>query len=747
MITTAHDIHTTVRRILARTVPALSVLAFVVPNAGHAQDSRPLLEEVVVTASKRQEPLREVAGGVNAATGDFLEGVGAQSMADYAAFVPGLRIQGSGRPGYSAIALRGLTALSVGASTGTYVDDVPLGSSNNYSSGAITGPDIDPNDLERVEVLKGPQGTLYGASSLGGLVKYVTRAPDLAAMSGYASAGLKSVDHGGTGYEARGGLNLPLIEGKLGTRFNIADRQNAGFIDNVYTGENDINTARTRSARAQLLYRPAERFSARLSAAYQESKGDAIAAVDASRTLELTHGDLETSRQLNESNEIVDQVYAMTLDYDFDWATLTSATGYSRVDSDPISDYSLVYPVQYAAFVPAGSTSPVLAGTYTSKWTQELRLASPSNGHLEWLVGAFYQSEDSSTNQNFRIIGPDGTPAPGLYGTIYQNFYATSLDEIAGFGNVTYYITPQFDVTAGYRYSRNDQDISRSRTGLIGNPAAPTTFRTRAQSSSEGVSTYLLTTRWRPTTDTMFYARAASGYRPGGPRDIAPGSDPGPGFVYSFKADTVWNYEVGVRSGWWNNRVTADLSAFRINWSDIQALAPVITPSGTFMVFDNAGNAVSKGFEFTSQIRPMFGLTFTTTVGYTDATLSEDNAAFSARKGDSLTNIPKWTGALNADYQVALPADWQGVVGASYRYTAKTYTQFSLSPQRVELPSYDVVDLRLGAKLDSFTAMLYLRNLTDERGYTSASNLSSSLPYALAVIEPRSIGVMLTKTY
>jgi outer membrane receptor protein involved in Fe transport len=407
-----------------------------------------------------------------------------------------------------------------------------------------------------------------------------------------------------------------------------------------------------------------------------------------------------------------------------------------------------VYPVTYAAFVPPGSTSSTLGGTSTNKTTQEVRLASASNGKLEWIIGAFYQNEKSGTDQNFKIFKPDGSLADGLYGTIYQNNYSTSLKEYAGFGNVTWYIVPEFDLTAGYRYSKNDQVITRNRKGLIGNPATPLVFRSRTQDSSDSVNTYLFTARWRITPDAMLYARAASGYRPGGPRDVAPGTVAPAGFAFSFDPDTVWNYEAGLRTTWLNKKLTTDISAYQINWKNIQAL----TPDSGFQVFNNAGNAKVKGLEFSGRLVPLERLTLNLTASLTDTRLTSlattAGPALGAAVGDPLNNIPKWMVGVSGDYDFPLYGDWVGFLGASYRYRSHVWTAFSLSTTRQNLPSYDEVDLRAGATFNNVTVQAYVKNVGDTRGYTTATApLAAGLPYAVAVTRPRTVGLFTKVTF
>jgi len=698
--------------------------------------------DIIVTASKRSEPLREVAGSVSAITGDQLSDLSARNLADYAAFVPGLSLQTIGRPGQTNVTIRGVQPLSVGASTGTYIDDVPFGSANNFTSGANLTPDLDPNDLERVELLKGPQGTLYGASSLGGLIKYVTRDPDLKDLEMRFDGGIYSVHKGGLGFNVRGAASIPLVTDLLAVRISANHQSQAGFIDDLGVGGDDTNSAEVEGFRVAALLQPVAELKIKLSALHQDIESHGINGVDVSRaTLRPLFGDLTQNRLARENDSVKTRLYSGSIDHDFGFASLTSATSFSKVRANPYSDGT----AYLRGTVGAGPTQFIrtLAGMHTNKWTQEVRLVSPSNGKFEWILGAFYQNEHSGTNQNYKTYNADGSPAAGLLETPYLNMYDTRYKEYAGFGNVTLYITPTLDITGGYRISHNDQSITRRRTGIVGNPASPTTFRVRSQDSSETVSTYLATLRWRPTSDVLLYARAASGYRPGGPRDIAPGSTPPPDFVYSFDADTVWNYEVGVKAEWLDGAITTDVSGYWIDWSKIQGTETI---SG-FGVFGNVGNARVRGFEAEAAVRPIEGLRFGANVTYTDATISEDNVGFRAKKGDPLPYTARWAGAATASYDAALTKDWSSFFSAALRFSSKRYNDFSLVPARVELPGYAMLDLRMGiSNADDLRLSLYMTNVTDKRAYLAVANNSAPNP-RIAVAQPRTIGFSISKAF
>src|SRR5690606_35532704 len=214
------------------------------------QEEATELGTVVVTANKRVENVREVAAAISVIGERELENIGANSLADYADLVPGMQVQDNGTAGMTSISIRGIAAISSGATVATYVDEVPVGSSGVYQAANIFNLDLLPYDISRIEVLRGPQGTLYGAGAIGGLLKYVTREPSLSATEFRVGAGLSSVQEGDQGWIVRLGASLPLLQDCLGLRLSYARNEVPGYTDNMVDGEQDINGARQTSARA-----------------------------------------------------------------------------------------------------------------------------------------------------------------------------------------------------------------------------------------------------------------------------------------------------------------------------------------------------------------------------------------------------------------------------------------------------------------------------------------------------------------
>src|SRR5690625_37344 len=372
------------------------------PAPASASTASARLGTIIVTANKRSEELKDVPMAVSALPGYQLDRENAFSFADYARQVPGLNIISSGE-GQAQLVLRGVTSggAQSNATVGTYVDGVPYGSSTVYSLGSILTPDIDPADLQRIEVLRGPQGTLYGSNTLGGLIKFVTTPPDTRHAAARVKLGYRSIAGGGAGFDVHAMVNLPVKEDKLGLRVNAYHRDDPGYIDNVATGRSDVNQADVDGARAQLLWTPSDKVSVRLSAMAQnlDSAGLANSGVDVDpATLQPIHGDLEQSHAPTTGLfKLKYRLYALSVNADLDWATLVSASSYSTLRLNMVGDATPAYgPALGPVLGVPGAGFSVHQPVALDKYTQELRLQSPEERTLEWRVGVFYTHERST---------------------------------------------------------------------------------------------------------------------------------------------------------------------------------------------------------------------------------------------------------------------------------------------------------------------------------------------------------------
>jgi len=704
--------------------------------------------EVVVTANKRAEPLSKVGEGISAISGDRLEKLNANNLEDYLGFVPGVEFTSYGRPGQDQISIRGIASQALGAAIATYVDGIPVGSASNEAQGSSYTVDIDPADLDRVEVLKGPQGTLYGASSLGGVLKYVTKAPSLTSTELDTGADLEDVEHGGFGYKIHAAGTTPIIDNVLGLRVSGYYREDPGFIDNVETGQKDINSDKAWGVRASLLYQPTQQLSVKLGAVVQRTDSAGLDAVSYNESpnfpppFNLSHGDLNTYLQLNQPSYALDEIYSLEINYDLGWANLISATGYSIEDDYRYTDVTATYTGAYYSTLLAeapGSTASDTDNYDVDKTSEEVRLQSKSDGHFEWVGGFFYQKETSDTNALITIMGPTGAVAAGPDGRPAVGFANNDLTEYAGFANVTYYILPSLDVSGGYRRSHITQDNVNDDTGpvysLSGTPAL------RTDRLTNDVNTYSAGARWRANPDVMLYVRVASGFRPGGGRAAPPVAGL-TNFVPTYNPDTVWSYEAGVKAKALDGRVSMDIDAFYIDWHDIQTLIAV--DGGPYLVEGNGGNAVSQGLEAQFQVNPFQGLNLTAGFAFTDAHYTSPNAGLGLSVGEQIQFVPKYTASLQAEYTRPLTDDWEGFIGGDYRYRSPELDALNLL-----MPGFDQVGLHAGVERGRTRLNLYVVNLTDTRGllgYTGGGDaVGDALRYAVS--PPRTVGISVSQKW
>ena len=699
--------------------------------------------------------------------------------------MPGLSLEQS-EPGVGRLVLRGVNTGGVASTVAVYVDETPFGSSSGLVNGAILAGDFDTFDIARIEVLRGPQGTLYGASSLGGVLKFVTIAPQLGEMTARARAGLEFVDDGNIGYNTNAVLNAPLGE-KAALRATGFYRKNAGWVDAVAGGSSflgvpsigseDINESEVYGGRISLLLKPSEPLTVRLTAIAQHIDSDASSDVEVDPDDYDPIGDeLTQSVFLREPNELEYRVFNATLDYDLGFASLLSSSSWAQQDQTFRTDLTQTFGSAINFFFgplnpglpgfPAQVTTEVIAPfqdqqTDLKKFTQEIRLVSPSNDVFEWLVGGYFSRERGKIDQ---LIAGQAL-ASGLrftdpvLGSLATARITSRYREIAGFANATWHITDRFDLTAGGRLSQNKQSAIQSSAGVpVLVPGGGATFP--AIRSKESVFTYSVSPRFEISDTTAVYARVAKGYRPGGPNVLPPTA--GPDVPRSYDADTITSYELGLKSDI-GRRLSLDLSAYHLKWKDIQ----LFTQVDNFGVNINGTGAESNGIEGSLAYRPMRGLSLGLNGAFIDAELTGDTPPLvGGFEGDDLPYVPKLSFSVTGDYDWRLSPNATAFVGGTLSYTGKQKDNFqagdvvgvdpatgefifAFTPQR-RIPDYTSIDLRAGIDFGRFTAEAFVRNLTNSRGVTSLTEFTDALTggnplpggaIRASFIQPRTIGV------
>ncbi len=700
------------------------------------------LETIVVTAEKREESLINVPMSVTALSGNQLDALQDRSFADYAALVPGLSLTSS-QPGLTRLTLRGENAGGVGSTVAVYVDESPFGSSTALLNGSTNTGDFDTWDMQRIEVLRGPQGTLYGANSEGGILKFVTNAPQLGTLSGAAEITGDHVANGGTGGDVRGMLNLPLGD-KMAFRVSLSDEDVPGYITDPQNRDNEINSGHKESGHASLLAAPTDDLTIRLTAAAQESKYEGVNTVDVNpNTLQPLYGGLSQDRVLSEPSNFKYENYNATVDWNAGPFRVLSSTSYGILNTYTGSDVTPLYGGLAGELFGGTPGTPLDDDVGLRKFTQELRLTSPASQSLEWQVGGYFTHEIGELNEYLDAVT---IPGGALLGLIEQPIIESSYKEIAGFGDVTYHFNSQFDLQLGGRYSHNNQTTTQitNFNPLLAGALGISTPQVVNGSSNGNVFTYSVAPLWHVDAQSSVYARFSTGFRPGGPNAIPPSAPTGVPAAYG--SDKTTNVEVGVRSSQLGGALSLDVAIYHIDWKNIQLFEEV----DAFGVNGNGGTARSQGLEWQFGYVPVQGLKFQWTGAYTDAKLTSPAPALNAVSGDPLPYAPKWSTALDGEYDWALYQDYQGFVGATWSYVGSRSTDFSSSaatpPGQRLLPSYNTTDLRLGAKKGHYTVTVFGKNLTDARGITDFE--SAGAPYTtVTVIQPRTVGVTLNATF
>jgi iron complex outermembrane recepter protein len=745
------------------------------PTASPTPTARPALataeaERVIVTAEKREQNIQEVPSSISVVNDVELDNLHATQLTDYAPYIPGFQVNSLGSPGQTTISLRGIADITSGATVATYIDETPMGSSGIYQRADINELDLLPYDIRRVEILRGPQGTLYGANSIGGLIKYVTLDPSLTAEEFHIGGGISGVEHGDQpGWDAHIGGTVPLVSGTVGLRLSYGRNDGAGFIDNVVNGEHGINDYNQQAALVGLLWQPNENIRFRFTALGQriESDNNANVALDP-KTLDPLFGDLTNQIFVNEPYTKNVGLVAATLDLNLGWGDLTSATAYLNTRTDQRFDVTLAIGELPLLL---GFPNPGISGEDINlnldKFTQELRLTSKQGGRFLWQLGAFYTYEHGHQDQFIFIKQMNGEAFPGLP-NLFTALLPSTYQEGAAFANASFKFTDQFTLGAGLRFSRNEQSFSQILSGIL----VPKT--NLPGHSAENVFDYMVSPSYKLGKDQLLYVRIATGYQPGGPNVAAPGVPP------TVNSSTVTSYEGGLKSEFFDHRLLFDIAGYHISWEDIQ-VSKVVNNIGALV---NAGKAETNGVELTIGFEPIKNLRFGINGAYTDATLSNNAPSLGGRAGDRLPNVPVFSASGTVDYYFSLPfwhtrfeppphvtsyggeagkdvaakdekivpgqsgqaRTWNGHVGAGLRWVGSQFSEVESSPTAIRTPAYGAMDLNADISNGRWTIRVYAKNVWDERAYPTVFLFNNFLTGAVidaigTPIQPRTVGL------
>lgn len=709
-------------------------------NKGKEPDSQSgQLAEVIVTAQKRSERLEDVPAAVTVVNADALIQQGALYLQDYYATVPGLAITDLGN-GQVSVMMRGLSTGFGNPTVGITVDDVPIGQTVTADvDSAVFAPQFDPADLQSIQFLKGPQGALYGASSLGGVVKYVTVVPDFTSTSGHIEVDTSGIPGGGAGYGLRGSVNVPVIADTVAIRASAFARQDPGFVDDPTHGESNLNSTEAYGGRVDALWQATQMLSVRVAGLIQRSEGT-DGSVDTNYLFQPIQGGVTQDRLPGTggySNE--NQLYTATLNFRSHFFDVTSISAYSKFSYTENQDASVPFGASAEQFFGVqGAGGPYPIGS--DKFSEEIRFSSPTGAKVEWQFGGFYTSENISIDNFYLFANLQTGAAVGFL----ESFIAPSTyHERAAFGDLTYHFTDRFSIQVGGRESQNWQHYSENITGPL--EGAEFGFSQRVQ---EDAFTYLVAPQLKLSDSVTAYARVASGYQPGGPNTP---SGPGQDIPRVYDPSTTVNYELGLKSRLFDRRVSIDADVFYIKWLSVQLEG---LTSLTFPYFFNGHGAKSEGAEVGIEFKPIESVTISGAAAFVDAVLTGNSGhGFPGVSGDSLLYSSRFTGSLSVDDQFRISHTITGFAGATAAYVGKRYEAFPSLPGELQpsVPAYSYGNAHAGIITKGYTITTYVKNISNERGILFSTPNSGS--YAMngswrtTILTPRTLGISVSKAF
>ncbi len=755
--------------------PALAAAA----DRSQRPEPKTELDEIVVTAQKREQNLIDVPISISATNRETMDLQGVRSIDDLMRMTPGLANIPTSTYGGETIAIRGINSNTGASTTGIYIDDTPI-QTRDYL-GVVNNSYPLVFDLDRVEVLRGPQGTLFGSGSEGGTVRFITPTPSLTASHVYGRADASYTDDGRPSEELGVAVETPIVTDEAGVRASVWGRHIGGYIDRVshdtgaITGTN-TNGEDDAAARIMVKITPTQALTITPSLYYQRTSRD---------DLDLFWPEAGEYRSwYGIPQPEVDQFVlpAVSVDYDFDAFSVKSISSYFSRRDDRIEDYA---PLSIGALT--GGTQSFVPGvnfhersdtlTNQQNWSEELRIASrtDANSRLTWLAGVFI----SGSSQRYRQTEVDniGDLLPVLFpGYTTLTFYGQDqlpghisfaenlrykTDERAVFGEVTYGLTDRLKATAGVRVARSSFSFNDYQNGPFAGPAA---FDDGGQEHETPVTPRF--TLAYAVGDGQVYATAAKGYRIGGANEQVPvtcaadlaalGLTSVPSTYHS---DTVWSYELGAKQRLFDRKVEVNGSLYWIDWSGIQGNIPLLDCGFGFNT--NLGKAVSKGFDLQIQVAPLQNLLVTAALGYDDAAYSQTtygvipagatSPTILAKDGDGL-GTPGWQAALSSTYSWAITGAVRAYAFGSYQYTGNYqrtgsvgvvgYNPYTRNGAEIQLTS-----LRAGVRFGGWDVSTYVSNLFNEKAYLYFYQAPSSGPDGARAETPRPRTVGLTATF
>jgi iron complex outermembrane receptor protein len=716
------------------------------------------LQEITVTAEKRAEKLGDVPISIAVYNTEEMDLRGIRDIKDIATVTPGVIYTENGA--FNNISIRGITSTATaGASLAAlYVDDVPVQVRTGLGAFATDLPQI--FDLDRVEVLRGPQGTLFGASAMGGAIRFISPEPSLTDYSGYVRSEVAETKDGALSDEAGVAYGGPIVKDELGFRLSAWHRTDGGYINHESylpggADQTNANSTDRYTARGALTFAPTSTVRLTASVFVQEVNDNDLGKFYPVASDPSAGKFVETDLLLNPVRDRF-VVPSFKIAADLGWADFASNTGYVNRHFLQYVDYTTVIPAALGQPAPTSANDYQQLGELTSQNTfvQELRLNSPANLlRWKWTVGAYY----SDARQN----GVETIAAPTFPGALVNGLYSYDAgenfddEEVAGFGNLEYSFAHGLSVLAGVRVSSlTDRYFSQGAGPLFG------AARTVVGLNKATPITPKFGINYKLNQDNLLYVSAAKGYRVGGsnapitiPNDAcqaqlnALGLNGNP----TYKPDSLWSYEIGSKNNLLGGRLAVDASIFHIDWTNIQRTVqiPVCTAGLTL----NLGNATSDGFDLALDGRLTDHLKTSLEIGYTAAKTAK-TVTFSgvqyAAKGEQISDYPPWTTAIALEYDFEIAREHNEYLRVENRYNAKNNGSFSfLNPantgaynqtQGIDASVEDLI-FRAGIMRGGFDLSMFVNNVTNQHALLAVVTTQASSAYGAETIRPLTVGL------
>ena len=748
-----------------------------------ADDTKPATGDIIVTALKRPQALQEVPASVTTLSADLLNGLNAQDFSQVADSVPGVAFATTGL-GNSQYIIRGIGGVGFVQSptTGVYLDETPL---QTRALRGFSQPDPQLFDVARVEVLRGPQGVLFGSSTMGGLVRIVTNQPDASKIAALSQASVSTVTDGGTSWDAKAMLNVPIIADTLALRVSGGIVRQGGWIDDLRptTGDltenagtsavrKDVNSAHTGTVRGALRWNATPNLTITPSLIWQDGYSNA----DRPHS-DVTFGKRARLKARYEDTFAKDRfaIGSLLIENRFDALggfTLSSNSSYlhrrdrllfdvTAFDSPIVED--IVGPGPGGKLFP----TPLVDFGRTRQFTQEVRAVSDGRGRLQYVLGAFYRDLHQDSGRTITVPDLFGVTAPLPLGAnspavIQDTTVRFREREIAAFGELTYAVVPKVKVAAGARVFAYQQREASRRYGIGGVPGGDLAYDYDERNRERGV-TPRFTLSYEPSRAATIYASYSQGFRTGGVNapitdDICSPAERRaagiPDVPPPYDGDRTDNYELGAKTRLWGGRLRINAAAYMIDWKDYQQAfqtACGINNATTISFTVNAGRVRSRGAELELSVSPIQGLDLHAGGSYTDATYRNDVPNLLLPAGSRVLDVPRWLWNVRAEYAAALTDGLTGNLFAAAHHVGASNSGFG-EGEVLPRAAYTLVDASAGVRMrDGLGIDLFVTNLFDvvpvfgQEFTTSPGNTTATSYFSYLVGPPRTAGIRLTK--